>query len=105
MISLIDCGFRGSHAAREFPNRFFRDFLFNFRSNFVDALADVALCIFRRGLQPQVIDLRKNAILARHPAIPKYFPPILGTNRRRFLLERGQKFAHRTVERCGREVS
>ncbi len=48
----------------------FLDLLFQF----VDLLADFALCIFGSRLQPQVVYLREHAVLARHPAIAEGFP-------------------------------
>ena len=77
---------------------------FNFGFEFVDALADVALGFFRRGLQPEVVELGEHAVLASHPAIAEDFPVVFRCDCRRLLLQRGQQFAHRAVECRGGEV-
>ncbi len=41
------------------------------RLQFVDANPGLTLGILRRDLQPQIIDLGKDAVLARHPPIAK----------------------------------
>src|SRR5207244_6723306 len=45
------------------------DFSFNFRLEFVDALADLALRFFGRGFQPEFVELGENAVFAREPVI------------------------------------
>ena len=42
--------------------------------NLVDALADLALWRLRRSFQPEIVDLREHAVLARHPAIAESLP-------------------------------
>src|SRR5215467_4328706 len=47
--------------------------LFDSRFDLVYALAYFAFRIFGRKFQPEIVDLRENAILARHPAIAEAF--------------------------------
>ena len=72
---------------------------------FVDALADFALGFFRRGLQPEIVDLRENAVLARQPAIAEGFPVGFALDGRGFLLQRRQQLLDGVVERRRGEVS
>src|SRR6185437_15902386 len=50
------------------------DGLFDLALELVDARAHVALGWAGRGFQPEIVDLRKNAVLARHPAVAESFP-------------------------------
>ncbi len=79
--------------------------LFNLGFEFVDTLPNLAFIRPGRGLQPEFVQLGQNAVLARHPAIAKSFPIVLGGDSSRLLLERSQKFADGAVERRGREFS
>ena len=45
------------------------DFLFDFNFELIDALSDFALGFFWRSLQPEIVDLRKDAVFPRHPAV------------------------------------
>ena len=51
---------------------------------FVDAAADLALCRTGRGFQPDVVDLREHAVLARQPAIAECLPVRFGVEFARF---------------------
>src|ERR1700675_1379592 len=78
---------RGSPALNASESRL--NHLLNFGLEFVDALPNVALIRSRRGFQPQIVELRENAVLAPHPTIAEGFPVILGTDRCRLLIESG----------------
>ncbi len=87
------------------------DSLFNFFLEFVDALADILLVWSGRGLQPKIVELSEDAVLARHPAIAISLPGILvgsiscskATAADSWLQSR-QKFARGAIEGRGREV-
>ena len=57
-----------------------------------------------RGLQPGVVDLRQDAVLARQPAVAKVFPVGLGVQTRRLGVERGEQVADRAIQRLGRVI-
>ena len=77
---------------------------FGARLQFVDALPDLALRFFRSGLQPCVVDLREQAILARHPAVAKRLPVGLGLQRASLGLKRSKQVSDGFIERCRRIV-
>src|SRR5271166_1159364 len=69
----------------------------------IHPLADLALCLSRSGLEPQLIDLRQDPVLARHPAIAKVFPVRFVLDSRGFLVKRVVKIGKATVDE-GRRV-
>ena len=70
---------------------------------FVDAAADLALGRAGRGLQPDVVDLREDAVLASEPAIAEGFAVCVGMQRGGFVIERGEQVGDGAVE-CVRRV-
>ena len=70
---------------------------------FVDAAADFTLRRARRGFQPDIIDLSKNTVLAREPAIAKDLPVCLALKRSSFRVESGEHLSDRAVQ-CLRRV-
>ena len=77
---------------------------FDPRLQFVDALADLALCRAGRGLQPGVVDLRQDAVLARQPAVAECLPVGFAVQRGGFGVERGEQIGDGAIQRLGRVV-
>ncbi len=77
---------------------------FSLRLELVDPLADLALGGLGRGLQPGVVDLRQQAVLARHPAVAERLPVGLGLQRASFGLQRSEQFGDGAIERRGRKI-
>ena len=80
----------------------FFNYCFNFSFELINAAADFALLRAGRGLQPEVVDLGQDAVLARHPAIAEFFPRGFVGDGAGFHLERGGQFRDGLVERRGR---
>ena len=55
-------------------------FDFGFYEHSIDALPDLAFVRPRRSFQPQIVQLSKDAVLARHPAIAKGLPIVLASS-------------------------
>src|SRR5258708_331153 len=75
--------------------------LLDFSLKLVDARTHLALGWTRRSLQPQIIDLGEDAVLAGHPAVAKFFPGVLRGNSISFLTSSVQQLADGFIEgRC-----
>ncbi len=79
-------------------------FFFDQRLELIDPLPHFTLGFFRSCLEPQVIDLREDAVLAGHPAVAEGFPVGLGGDRRGFLLQRSQQLLSSLVQGGGGEA-
>ena len=77
----------------------FCHFFFDDRLDLVDPLSHLALGVFRRRLQPEIIDLGEHAVLARHPAVAEGLPVGLVLDGRGFLLQRGEQLLDGLVQR------
>ncbi len=80
------------------------DDLLNFSFELIDARADLALRWTGSSLQPKIVDLREDAVLAGHPAVTEFFPRVLRSDRVGFLPDSSEQLTHCAVERRGRIV-
>src|SRR5438552_650335 len=74
------------------------DTLLNLDFKLVDPGAYIAFGATRSGFQPQIINLGEDAILARHPAIPKGLPSIFIRDGGGFLTHSTQQLLHSLVQ-------
>ena len=87
----------GSAVAQPLERRVDRSF--NLRLQFVDALTRISLGFFGRGLEPEFVDLRGDAVFAGHPAIAEELVFVLAIDAGCFGVERGQQIARGCVQR------
>src|SRR5215472_14384877 len=78
--------------------------LLDVRLQFVHPLPDVALGVFRSSLQPAIVDLRKQAIPARQPAVAKGFPVGLRLQRSGLHFKRSKEVSNGLIQRGRREI-
>ena len=76
------------------------DLALNFVFEFVDELAGVALGFLRRGFEPEIVDLRGDAVLAREPAVAEELVVVVAGNGRGFCFECRQQIARSRVKGC-----
>ena len=77
----------------------FETTVFDESSDFVDPLSNFAFRIFRRSLQPQIVDLGEHAVLARHPAVAEGFPVRFALDRLGFLAQGSEQLLDGLVQR------
>ena len=76
----------------------------NARLQFVDANPGLALRLFRRAFQPQIIDLGEDSVLARHPAVAKRLQFRVDANLGSFAGARSNALARSLLQRRRRIV-
>ena len=97
----VDCGF--SLRGRRLRERGF-DFRFNFSFEFIHPLADFALGFFRRGFQPQFVNLRENAVFTRQPMVAESLALSFVGQRSGFLVEHRKQLLDSLVEGGRRKI-
>ena len=70
----------------------------------VHLLADLSLRFLRRTLQPEIVNLRQHAILARHPSVTKYLPPGLVLYGRSLTAKRKKQVSGSALQRRRRII-
>src|ERR1700685_710664 len=80
------------------------DYVLHFSFELVDTLSSVTLCILRRCLEPNVVDLGQETVGARHPTVTKYFPFGLAVDRLRLSCKRRQKILCSFLQSSGGEI-